>query len=406
MKKWLTTIQIVATLTTFAADDGEIEHLKQMREMLETKTIEEFMVAVHENKWAMPRIPSKWHVETYMKNEDDKKRLFAARDFGYQLALKLDALGKEQVEIRSRNMLYQRTQLLCDLGDWCGEPVGYGNLTLGYECLIHAVAGLNRLTASVEFPLEKCKELFARLNPRWLEKHRLLQVLNDEAGAVIFINENLSRSQLFGKVWADGEWRRKLQDPDYAKSMEESRERLGAPPFTPTLPNAEHVNVEAFMNNLDFFVEAEMKHKPFSDSKITSILNQQIIKPSPFQSWEFRQHKNLLSMSSESEWYRYALSLIKFRSVVGFFPPPWVRSEEDMRRVEKEIEEAAKRGRKIVKAEDSSSYNPLEIAFRNEWNKFADKKAKDYNEFEYSSAAAIYGEIKSTLVFDDDEVKP
>ena len=63
MKKWLTTIPLFATLTTFAANDGEIQRLARMRETLEKQTIEEFMVAIHENKWAAPRIPSKWHVE-------------------------------------------------------------------------------------------------------------------------------------------------------------------------------------------------------------------------------------------------------------------------------------------------------------------------------------------------------
>ena len=168
------------------------------------------------------------------------------------------------------------------------------------------------------------------------------------------------------------------------------------------------------MNNLDMFVESKLRYQrpiiPLEDvlnaNENYSRLEQNLETAPLTQSWEFHQHSSFYVMTFSTKWRDYALSLLKYRSVVGFYPPPFMRNENDMRRVEIEIAEAAKSGRQIIKAEDSPSYDPLKIAFRDEWNKAADKQAKDYNENEYVSAVDIYKEIKNTLNFDDNEEEP
>ena len=184
---------LFGALHPLAADDGEIKRFALMRETVQTKSIEEFMAAVHENKWAMPRIPSKWHVEKRVKDEEEKQRLRAACDLGFQMALRLPEFGQNQTLETSKQLLFEQSLMLCDLSDWCASTVVYGNFFLARECLVLASIGLCRLTADMDFPIDKCQKLAFRLNPQWLGQSRLLHVLNNEAGAMIFTDEKLPK---------------------------------------------------------------------------------------------------------------------------------------------------------------------------------------------------------------------
>ena len=387
MKKLLVSTLLFGAFHAFAADDGELECLAQMTEAVQTKTIEEFMDAIRENKWVMPRIPSKWHVETKVTDKNEQRRLFAARDFGYQLALRLETLAQEQKTIRSRSVLHERTQLIFDLSDWCAEPVGYGNFFLARECLNVAVLGVNRLTASMEFPLEKCEGLGARLSPKWLVVPRVLMVLNDEADSKIFTNDKVPYDKLVD-LWRLGRWLRERDGNTNVSKDASVFTQFGLPPPSRT-PDAKFVNVELFMNNLDFFVETEMH--PLGPIEII---------PLP-PSWEYRQHARLFALTGFTGWRDNALSLIKFRSIVGFFPPPFVRTPEEIKQSDIRIAEYAKKGISVGKLEDSRSYDPLKIAFSREWEKtkFVNGKYDLYND--YLPALFAYKEAKSASLLDE-----
>lgn len=348
MNKLLVFTLILGTCA-IAGFGNELERLTTMGETLQKNTIEGFMEAVRANKWAMPRIPSKWHVDTYAVNDEDKRLMQAARDFGYRLVLRLEDLAKEQQALPPSDILFQRTMLLYDLGEWCTGIVGYGNIFLERRCLDIAAVGLARLTASIKFPIDKCKQLAMRTTPKWQEMPYRVQVLNDEANANLFINANASVEEL------DRHWIRAKRIQEQLENparVEEMGKRLGIRPPPP--PNATIVNATVFTNNLNFFADVECSSPPMRLSC----------------SWDCRQHWWILSLGGyEAQWRNQARVLLNYRSIVGFFPPPFARSEEELKRVEAEIVEAAKWGRKISKMEDDRSYDPLEMAFRKELEK-------------------------------------
>jgi len=291
MKKQVVSILLLGASTTLKADNGELERLVLMREAVQTKTIEEFMVAINENNWIMPRIPSKWHIENRVENEEEKHLLQAARDFGYQLALRLKTLEQEQLEIQPQNTLYQRTHLILDLSDWCAKPVGYHNYILAWECLNLSVFGLNRLTVSKEFPIEKCEILSKRLNPDWFGKTRLLQILNDEAGAVLFINDQIPYIKL---TWEFGGRDQLMRDNDSLRTMEEAEKQLGINFFK---PDARFINIQTFLKNKDFFNEP---------NRFPEL-------PKSFETWNSRHYTWLVGITELTNWRNDALNLIKKR---------------------------------------------------------------------------------------------
>jgi len=341
---------------------GETERLARMTEVLQKNTLEEFWKAVRAHHWNMPRIPSQWFIDTHVSDEKGKLCLQALRDFGDRLALKLDGLAEEQQTLLPNDGLFQRTLLLFEFKDWLSGTAGYDNFFLAQRCLALTAVGLTRLTASLAFPLEKCEEIAVRMNPEWLEMPYRLQVLNGEANATIFINANITDGQLnehwqLAKMLPIAKKR-----PDLVKAYEDT---FGPLPQ----PDATLVNVGAFTDNLHFFGETERSHRVIV--------------------WDrFRL---------ESSTYDKALSLLKFRTAVGFFPPPFVRGEEETKRLNAEITEYANWGMEITKAEDSPSYDPLKEAFRREWGKLDKKKTEGVS---YATAFEAYKAVRNGMFFD------
>ena len=373
MIKLLITILLSGvTFFVIASSNDEMGRLAKMSETLQKRSIEEFMATVRANRWEVPRIPSQWYVDTHVTDERDKRQMQGARDFGYQLLVWINDLAPEQWAFRSRNALFQRTLLLCDLGDWCTGTVGYGNIFLAEQCLNAAADGLKRLTASLDFPIDECRKISARMG-KWSDAPYLLQALNGEAGANIFINANMTFEQL-ERQWDIGSGMRMIQEnPKLA-------ETFGHPPA----PDASLVNIGAFTNNLHFFVATELVPDPITLRKV----------------WDSRRHRWLAGGNIGWQAKRDVSSMLKYRSVVGFFPAKVMRSEEEMRRQDVEVEEYAKQGIKMVKWEDFPFYDLTDEAFRREWMKRAPKAERLGND--YLIAARVYKQVSDKSSFDED----
>ena len=349
------------------------KRIAKMDKALQELSIEEFMKTIQIAHWSLPCIPSEWFVTTCVTNQNEKDYLQTVRDFGYKIALRLDDLAKEQQTLPQDDTLFQRTLLLCDLGDWCAETVGYGNIFLAYRCLDLSAVGLARLTVSLEFPLASCEKIATRINPSWLGMAYRLQVLNDEVGTNIFINPNVTDEEL-NDQWAVGWTMREIAEG--SETIKEMAQKSG---FTPSL-NANFVNIKAFTNNLHFFLADEHIQGPLTLST----------------SWNARRHRRV-AMGLFIQAHDKALSLLKFRSVVGFFPSPFVRNEEEIKQDDVLIAEYAKKGIKVSKLEDDPTYDSLKEAFRMEWEKNSNKNTK-----EYVKASRTYKEVMSKTMFDGD----
>lgn len=369
MKKLLATILCLGTFSAVAADLDEAGRLDRMNETLQKQGVDGFLEAVRENGWKMTRIPSKWFADTRATNDEERRQMRAARDFGYQLAVQLDKLALEQQALPPENVLYRRAQLLCDTGSWLTETAGYGNVFLARRCLDLAAVGLARLTGSLDFPVVDCEKLAARMRPEWMGMAYSLQVLNGEAGTNLFVNASVTNEEL-DRQWAIGWTMRAMAEK---RTLVKKTER----------PNASFVNIQAFTNNLGFFVSYE-----FPQSPVTLL-----------RSWDLRQHR-LIAIGLELQSVKKALALLEYRSVVGFFPEKFIRSEEERLQLEKDIRESAKWGMKITPMERDSSFDPMKESFRRAWLARVNRDKKEDNH--YVIAVQAYHEITDSRFYDSD----
>lgn len=352
----------------------EAKRITLMRETLQKQTIEGFMEAVRSNRWDMPRIPSKWFVDTHVADKKEKQYLQAVRGFGYQLTLRLEDLAQEQQALPQGEALFQRTLLLCDLEDWCAAVAGYGNWFLAQRCLNLTVVGLARLTALTEFPFGKCEKIAARMTMEWMKMPYRLRVLNGEANADIFINVGITDKQL-SEQWSLGWTMMEITDPAKA----EQRKEWGFP--LPPPPDATLVNVKAFTNSLHFFALFENTGQPYTLSR----------------AWDCRQHQLMVNGRFRgSMQYNQAMNLFIFRSAVGFFPPPYVRSEEEDKKLDTEIAKRAELG--IIEFKHSGPPS-LEEAFRREWE--TSEKSKE-TKLSPATVAMVYSRVLDNTFFDPD----
>ena len=363
-------ITFIWTLTGNAHALNETAQIEQMAETLQKQGLTGFIETVRANQWDAPRIPSKWFVDSRITGGEEKRRAAVARDFGYQLAIQLDKFAQEQQTLPPANVLFQRSILLCDAGDWCTKTVGYGNIFLAQRCIDLAAVGLARLTASLEFPLTDCEKLAAKMRPEWQGMAYRLRVLNGEAEANLFINANVTDEQLDWQ-WAIG-WTLRVE-------KEKKKTLVG---FIKQ-PDPGIVNVHVVTNNLDFFVENESPLLPFT----------------LLRSWDCRRHR-IIAMGLGLQTVDKALGLLDFRKVIGFFPKEFVRSEEEWRKLREEIKEAAKWGARITPEEESSSYDPLNEAFRRAWLNRPNRKIGDQDH--YGTAFHAYKDVISGRFFDRD----
>jgi hypothetical protein len=369
MRKAATIFFVLSAYLAVAADTDESGRIARMSETLQKGGIEKFMEAVREARWPAPRMPSKWFVDGLKEDDAEKRLLQAARDLGSQLAVQLDVCAQEQQMLPPGGGLFHRTQLICDVGDWCAGTAGYGNVFLARRCLDLGAVGLARLTASLDFPITDCEKLVARMAPEWMGMAYRLRVLNGEAGTNLFVNAGLTNEELDWQ-WAIG-W-----------TMRKNAER-GLPNGKKDSPNPAFVNVAAFTNNIGFFTSYELPPKPITLSR----------------SWGSRQHR-LIAMGLELQSVNKALAFWEYRSIVGFFPEKFIRSEEERLQLERDIKEAAKWGTKITPMENDPSFDPIKESFRRAWLARAgrDKEKDNY----YVFAVQSYHETKEGRFYDRD----
>jgi hypothetical protein len=342
---------------------------EKLSDEVQRNGVEGLMKVVKDKGLSAPRIPSRWFVEECIQDNDEKARAKAAREFGQIIINELEKLAQEQQTLPAGELLFKRTFMLCNAGDWCAETVGYGNIFLARRFLDLAAVGLARLTVATNYPLSNCEMLATRMTPPWLGMDYRLQLLNQEVGTNLFVNSKITNQELDWQ-WSVGwsMWTMKGKT-DPGRWLE--------------APNPTFVNLEAFTNNLLFFTFTENPGSPVTLRR----------------SWDCRQHRLIasgLALPSISK----ALSVLNFRSVVAGFPSKLVRSAEETKKRDAEIIEAAKWGIKITKAEDDPSYDPLDWAFRREWLKRPHRNVSEDNQ--YVIALQAYREVNGGVFYDLD----
>src|SRR5438067_3733610 len=127
---------IVSVQVGIAQTDAnhELQRVAAMSAALDNGGITELLRQAKEKTWKAPHIPSRWHVEHVSKPEQ-KSADIAARDFGKNLAERLDEEASKTQQLPASDLLYIETSQLIDLSNWCAATEGYGNIYLAQRSL-------------------------------------------------------------------------------------------------------------------------------------------------------------------------------------------------------------------------------------------------------------------------------
>ncbi|MCL2103669.1 MAG: hypothetical protein FWH21_01225 [Kiritimatiellaeota bacterium] len=395
MKKNMIVTLLLCAASMYADSGSEaLRRITEMDSILRDDGMSRLLEETGKRKWDAPRISSKWHVENRMTDKEKIREVEVARDFGRRLAVALEEAAKGQQSIPPGESLYRKSVFLCDLADWCAGTAGYQNLLLARRCHDLAAVGLARLTADTGVPLDICKRLAGRLDPPppWMSPAFRMRVLNGEAGANVFnaagTEEEMQRIWGFGLVAssplriARGTQMVPLSGPEKMTLVEKGMETAGEVCLRETEDRA--IDLAKIREQIDFFMDMEYVDEP------RTLL----------RAWDVRQYPLIAYRMDLMRSVQKALGLLEFRTVLGFFPEDFVRSEREKMQLEHDIKEAAKWGAKITPIEDSPSFDPIKEAFSVAWLNRPERNIQDDNRS--STAALAYKEIKEGRFLDED----
>jgi hypothetical protein len=164
---------------------GESTTSEPMAACLARTDLAGFLAEAQEKGWKAPEIYSRWHVENIAPRQK-RDEMLRARAFGKQLVDLLDQWAARLRPPAKSNEDYERAKLLLDLADWIGNPKCYGSIALAQRSQDIATMPMARLVVNLDFPMEKVKELVARLEASGYDPSTHMEMLNREAAMTIF----------------------------------------------------------------------------------------------------------------------------------------------------------------------------------------------------------------------------
>ncbi|MGI6496728.1 MAG: hypothetical protein ACOX5G_11730 [Kiritimatiellia bacterium] len=368
MNKLIVSIILLATLCSLAhaQEPTGMDRVRELDAALQKDGLSGLLVAAREHRWQAPRMPSRWSVGHRPGSDEQTRVDLAAREFGREMAVQLEAVATVLQELPPGDELHRQALLLCDLSDWCASTPGYGNLFLAQRCLDLAAVGLARLAASLDFPLAGCGKLAARMTPAWMGVEARALTLNDEAGTNLFAVDGTQAD--LEKTWGSGGF-----------LMREKRSGRTRPEGQ--APGRGFVETPALKANLDFFERDEPGTEPLT------LVN----------SWDARRYERIVNGLELQNVYN-ALALLAFRKVVGCFPEKIAYTNDQLKEREKMRSLHEKLGIKV----NISSNNHVsgKDAFLYAWDQRKDKDPKDHNLD--ARAWQAYSEVKSGQFLDQD----
>ena len=369
MNKFLVGLILLACFSSFVQAE-EPEGLRRSHDLdtaLQQGGLAGLVATVQLHHRQAPRVPSKWSVEHRDATPDQREIDLAGREFGWKLALQLDAVAPSLQELPPGDELSRQAHLLCDLSDWCASTDGYGNLFLAQRCLDLAAVGLARLAASLDFPLAECEKLAMRMSPAWMSVEARALTLNDEAGTNLF---KVGGTQAeMDATWGSGGF-----------LMREKRSGIIRPEGQG--PGQGVIETPALKANLDFFEDDE---NPCTEP-LTLI-----------RSWNSKRYERIVN-GLELQNVSKALALLKYRAIVGRFPEKPEFTEDQLRKHEQAVAEAAKYGLKVSRMDEGRPSG--KVAFEQAW----DQRPAGVSESHalYATAWLAYDEIKTGQFLDQD----
>ncbi len=328
-----------------AETSQDLKRIEEMTVALQSSGVTGILAMASANALDAPWIPDKWHVENILKEPERIRLVKAGREFGIKLAQQLEIEAKVFQALPSESELFEISLTMCALAEWVNKPDGIGNLLLTGKCLDLAGVGLGRLTADIDFPLKSCQKLAARIrqNEILIDVARRARILDVESGTHLFAECHESDDMEW--VWVAG-------------ARQEGRNPKG------------------------FFAHVSLPDPP-------TVVNCLV---------KGGNHRNAL-VGVRPRSMTMALGLLDFRTIVGYFPKPWVRREAERIEAEKAIADGAKFGIKVNRAEDNPRFDSLEYGFQKAWK---ERVAENQQSNGYRDGFRAFKKISDGCFFDED----
>ena len=373
-------------------DPDEARRWRELGEIAR-KGPEALLNRIREEQTPAPLIYSKWFVDERIARVSEPRAEveLAKREFGRAWAVQLE---EESGIIRALTTTAEheaKARTLLDLSDWIGSEGGYGNLWLFFRLQDLANMSVGHLLSDKDYPMDSLE----RIAPRLLKNIDIytkigIHALNAEAPEPMFKLGKVSPEPKYGpprtkwdreddiqrpalvawqkkRIEADEQLRKTQKDGEYVGSLSGEGKRSRLP------------------DDLQFFIDDE--------DKITS---------RPFTTmaqWDVKFHYKIL-LGLVGNKVKYSLDLLEFRRRIGTIPEPYVFTLEEIAQGEKEKEDAAKRGAKIVPFWEIPDFDAREFAFEKAWK--ALPGLTDDNRNDYYAAYWIFKLVQENKLYDDD----
>jgi hypothetical protein len=379
MKSMLSLLMLFQLLPLVQAQgQDEMSRITAMRSIVESGDLRSFVDQAKRNGWTAPHIPSQWHVEN-ASSPNRKSIELAARGLGKAFAKQFADIAPSMQTMVADERLSAVTLMLLDLSDWCATTEGYGNVLLAQRCLDLAAVGVARLTANLDFPVERCQALLVRTNPSWMSATMAVRVLNKDAGAEVFTTTDRAEME---RIYASGQ-RLLAEQRNPQLLAERQRNPRGL----------RLIETPAIKANLSFFDGVEI-----GQVKPLTLINL----------WDKSWHLRIIN-GLELQSIQKAKGLAEFRRLIGKFPDKSFFSSEQLQKIEQWSREFSEKNKITRVVTSVGVFDSLEkAAFAHAWSTYLEKtygyQAKAPSELHNLDARAFqaYDEVQRGVFFDQD----
>ena len=299
---------LLAKGAVFAEGFGVAE-FRHMAEGLRNKpmSMSRFLGYLESNKCDVGPINSLWYATNITTRSFDQTPIFAAREFGGALFLRMEGWA---TEMKAEKPAAEPIRQFMNLADWLMKSPGYGNFFMARRCHEIAMHEIARSLVNTNCPVGGITNLFSRFDTPWKRPAGRAKILNDDVGAQLFdvpSGDEKTQQQYLDRMWTVGKTMvLKYSTPEMQAAFE------GHPP-----KGMEDVSEMVRRWYLGAYETPFMReHVSFfkDDGKVSS------------KNWNANDHESLIVAYQEPQLPRLKC-LAEFRAAIGNFPGEYVANE-------------------------------------------------------------------------------
>ncbi len=353
---------------------------------------------IREDKTPAPLIHSRWYVDERIAKEfpDAVETENAIREFGRAWLVQLEEESRTLRALTTNEEREAKAWTLLNLADWIGSAGGYGNVWLFFRLQDLANIPVGYLLSDNEYPMASLEQLVPRLRDYiGIFTSIGIPALNSEAPEPVFKLGEVKPDPKFGPPRSKSERALDIQTPALSVWGKKHNEAVNS--LRKTQKEGEYVGDltgaekrSRLPENLQFFTD-DSDDNGFDAKPFTALAH-----------WDDKFHyKILLGLVGSN--IKYSFALLEFRRKVGNIPGPYVFTHEEIAQGEKNKEDSAKKGGKVVLYWDNPNFDAQEFAFRKAWWTLSDIPEENRNL--YLDAYRLIKLVRENKLWDDDYQK-